>query len=77
MRLLAVVCSLGQELGAAMSGNPLHYPQPSNQPDEFFVLVEIPASGAIKYEVDVETGAPVGRSVSRRCPWLIRPTTGP
>jgi len=54
MRLLAVaVFSAGV---AAMSGNPLHYPQPSNQPDEFFVLVEIPASGAIKYEVDVETG---------------------
>ena len=53
MRLLAVVLSAG--LGAAGS-NPLQFPQPSNQPDEFYVLVEIPASGAVKYEVDVETG---------------------
>ena len=54
MRVLAVaVLSAGV---AGMGGNPLHYPQPSNQPDEFFVLVEIPESGAVKYEVDVETG---------------------
>ena len=53
MRLLAVVLSAG--LGAAGS-NPLQFPQPPNQPDEFYVLVEIPASGAVKYEVDPETG---------------------
>ena len=54
MRLLgAVVLYAGV---AATGSNPLHHPQPSNQPEEFYVLVEIPVSGAVKYEIDIETG---------------------
>lgn len=54
MKLLA---ALALSAGLAATGsNPLHYPQPPNQPNEFYVFVEIPVSSAVKYEADHETG---------------------
>lgn len=36
--------------------NILDFPQPDNNPDEFYALTEIPAGGIIKYETDAKTG---------------------
>ncbi|WP_158784033.1 inorganic diphosphatase [Pantoea sp. BAV 3049] len=36
--------------------NILDFPQPENNPDEFYALTEIPAGGIIKYETDAKTG---------------------
>ncbi|WP_058913943.1 inorganic diphosphatase [Entomohabitans teleogrylli] len=36
--------------------NILDFPQPENNPDEFYAVTEIPAGGIIKYETDAATG---------------------
>lgn len=48
--LFSVACTQANAM------NVLDYPQPKNNPDEFFALTEIPAGGIIKYETDAETG---------------------
>lgn len=40
----------------ANSANILDFPQPKNNPDEFYAVTEIPAGGMIKYETDAATG---------------------
>lgn len=40
----------------ATAMNILDFPQPDNNPDEFYALTEIPAGGIIKYETDAKTG---------------------
>lgn len=37
--------------------NPFEYPQPAVETDEFFAVIEIPAGGSIKYEIDADNGA--------------------
>jgi inorganic pyrophosphatase len=34
----------------------LEFPQPENNPEEFYAVTEIPAGGIIKYETDAKTG---------------------
>lgn len=36
--------------------NILEFPQPENNPQEFYAVTEIPAGGIIKYETDAKTG---------------------
>ena len=48
--VLVVACS------QASAMNILHFPQPENNPDEFYALTEIPAGSMIKYETDAKTG---------------------
>lgn len=50
LALFSVACS------QASAMNVLDFPQPKNNPDEFFALTEIPAGGIIKYETDADTG---------------------
>lgn len=50
LALFSVACTQANAM------NVLDYPQPKNNPDEFFALTEIPAGGIIKYETDAETG---------------------
>lgn len=40
----------------ATAMNILDFPQPDNNPNEFYALTEIPAGGIIKYETDAKTG---------------------
>lgn len=40
----------------ASAMNILDFPQPENNPDEFYALTEIPAGSMIKYETDAKTG---------------------
>ncbi|WP_428943909.1 inorganic diphosphatase [Pantoea sp. FN060301] len=40
----------------ASAMNILDFPQPENNPDEFYALTEIPAGSMIKYETDADTG---------------------
>lgn len=48
--VLVVACS------QASAMNILDFPQPENNPDEFYALTEIPAGSMIKYETDAKTG---------------------
>ena len=41
---------------AAQAHNVLDFPQPENNPEEFYAVTEIPAGGIIKYETDAKTG---------------------
>ena len=41
---------------AAQAHNVLEFPQPENNPEEFYAVTEIPAGGIIKYETDAKTG---------------------
>ncbi len=41
---------------SAQAQNILEFPQPKNNPDEFYAVTEIPAGGIIKYETDAKTG---------------------
>lgn len=38
------------------SAHPLDFPQPAGFPAEFHAVVEIPAGGTVKYEIDPDTG---------------------
>ncbi|MGG7446939.1 inorganic diphosphatase [Kosakonia oryzendophytica] len=40
----------------AQADNILEFPQPKNNPDEFYAVTEIPAGSMIKYETDAKTG---------------------
>jgi len=42
-------------LAQAQSTHPFSFPQPS-EGEEFFVVIEIPAGSATKYEIDAQTG---------------------
>lgn len=39
----------------AQTANPFSFPQPAD-PGEFYLVIEIPAGGMTKYEIDAETG---------------------
>jgi len=41
------------------SAHPLDFPQPADFPSEFHAVIEIPAGGTVKYEIDPDTGVPV------------------
>jgi inorganic pyrophosphatase len=41
---------------AAQAHNVLDFPQPENNPEEFYAVTEIPTGGIIKYETDAKTG---------------------
>lgn len=41
---------------AAQAHNVLEFPQPENNPEEFYAVTEIPTGGIIKYETDAKTG---------------------
>lgn len=41
---------------AARAHNVLEFPQPENNPEEFYAVTEIPTGGIIKYETDAKTG---------------------
>ncbi|VTM56359.1 inorganic diphosphatase [Klebsiella pneumoniae] len=34
----------------------LEFPQPENNPEEFYAVTEIPTGGIVKYETDAKTG---------------------
>jgi len=52
-KLLAVSVLLSASVQAQ---NILEFPQPDNNPEEFYAVTEIPAGGIIKYETDAKTG---------------------
>ena len=52
-KLLAVSVFL---CASAQAQNILEFPQPENNPEEFYAVTEIPAGGIIKYETDAKTG---------------------
>ena len=52
-KLLAVSVFL---CASAQAQNILEFPQPENNPEEFYAVTEIPAGGMIKYETDAKTG---------------------
>jgi len=53
---LSVIALLFSACAQANTINILDFPQPDNNPDEFYALTEIPAGGIIKYETDAKTG---------------------
>jgi len=52
-KLLTVTLLLSASVQAQ---NILEFPQPDNNPEEFYAVTEIPAGGIIKYETDAKTG---------------------
>lgn len=53
---LSVIALVFSACSQATPINILDFPQPENNPEEFFALTEIPAGGIIKYETDAKTG---------------------
>jgi inorganic pyrophosphatase len=53
---LSVLALVFSACAQANTINVLDFPQPENNPDEFYALTEIPAGGIIKYETDAKTG---------------------
>nr|WP_024965555.1 inorganic diphosphatase [Pantoea sp. IMH] len=53
---LSVAAVLVAACCQASAMNILDFPQPENNPDEFYALTEIPAGSMIKYETDAKTG---------------------
>lgn len=57
MHLVKTLLAAGLLLSAtAQAQNVLDFPQPKNNPEEFYAVTEIPAGGIIKYETDAKTG---------------------
>lgn len=57
MHLVKTILTAGLFLSAAAQAqNVLEFPQPENNPEEFYAVTEIPAGGIIKYETDAKTG---------------------
>ncbi|PKH20006.1 pyrophosphatase [Enterobacterales bacterium CwR94] len=56
MKKLSVAVLFLGACAQANAANILDFPQPENNPDEFYALTEIPAGGIIKYETDAKTG---------------------
>ena len=57
--LLATLATLGILTAPATAGewvHPFDFPQDEDAPDEFYAVIEIPAGGFTKYEIDGETG---------------------
>ena len=50
-KLLAVSVFL---CASVQAQNILEFPQPENNPEEFYAVTEIPAGGMIKYETDAD-----------------------
>lgn len=55
-RLLLAAAATVLLSGAALAENILAYEQPKNFPDEFNLLIEIPAGTGVKYETNNDTG---------------------
>ncbi|PRD14275.1 inorganic diphosphatase [Pantoea coffeiphila] len=53
---LSVIALVFSACAQASTINILGFPQPDNNPEEFYALTEIPAGGIIKYETDAKTG---------------------
>ena len=53
---LSVLALVFSACAQASTINILDFPQPENNPEEFYALTEIPAGGIIKYETDAKTG---------------------
>lgn len=57
MHLVKKILAVSILISASVQAqNILEFPQPENNPDEFYALTEIPAGGIIKYETDAKTG---------------------
>lgn len=57
MHLVKKILAVSLLLSASVQAqNILAFPQPENNPDEFYAVTEIPAGGMIKYETDAKTG---------------------
>ena len=57
MHLVKTLLASGLLLSATVQAqNVLDFPQPKNNPEEFYAVTEIPAGGIIKYETDAKTG---------------------
>lgn len=53
MHLVKTILTAGLLLSAAAQAhNVLEFPQPENNPEEFYAVTEIPTGGIIKYETD-------------------------
>ena len=57
MHLVKTLLAVSVFLCASVQAqNILDFPQPENNPEEFYAVTEIPAGGMIKYETDAKTG---------------------
>lgn len=57
MHLVKKILAVSVLISASVQAqNILEFPQPENNPDEFYAVTEIPAGGIIKYETDAKTG---------------------
>lgn len=57
MHLVKKILAVSVLISASVQAqNILEFPQPENNPDEFYAVTEIPAGGVIKYETDAKTG---------------------
>ncbi|MGK9175382.1 inorganic diphosphatase [Yokenella regensburgei] len=57
MHLVKKILAVSLFLSASVQAdNILDFPQPDNNPEEFYAVTEIPAGGIIKYETDAKTG---------------------
>ena len=57
MHLVKKLIAISVLLSASVQAqNILEFPQPENNPEEFYAVTEIPAGGMIKYETDAKTG---------------------
>ena len=75
MHLVKTILTAGLLLSAAAQAhNVLEFPQPENNPEEFYAVTEIPTGGIIKYETDAKQDLSSPTAFSR-CRWLTRQTT--
>ncbi|WP_312836774.1 inorganic diphosphatase [Pantoea sp.] len=56
VKKLSLIALFVSASAAVQAQNVLDFPQPENNPDEFYAVTEIPAGGIIKYETDAKTG---------------------
>jgi hypothetical protein len=59
---------------AAQAHNVLEFPQPENNPEEFYAVTEIPAGGSLSMKPTPKRDLSSPTAFSR-CRWLTRQTT--
>lgn len=75
MHLVKTILTAGLFLSAAAQAqNVLEFPQPENNPEEFYAVTEIPAGGIISMKPTPKRGLSSPTAFSR-CRWLTRRTT--
>ncbi len=75
MHLVKTILTAGLLLSAAAQAhNVLEFPQPENNPEEFYAVTEIPTAGSLSTKPMLKRGLSSPTAFSR-CRWPTRRTT--